>query len=466
MSMLTISQPQRKLGFLLRGHPLRSVRGGLVAGFGLLTVILVGVVAGSAWLVSEYKSDTVAMEQHTNSAALLQQVESNMGVAALLIQRYVVVGDEEGVAEIQAAAGAVARDLETARNLEAARGDNPEQLAVLDQIYASGTSLVQAAGQMVALRQSGQQGESLALMENAVVPFTEFRLALDQAAATETAKVTELQHQAAETGNLAFWLLVISGVSGVLLGALVSGLITRSIIRPLSSLEATAVTASGGDLTVRAPASGPRELARVGHALNQMMATVEERTDDLRLSNEELRERNQQLMEARAQAASDPLTGLLNHRKFHEKVRALIDTAQAGSDDVGLIMLDVDNFKKVNDTLGHQKGDELLRNLASTIASIVQPENSYRYGGDEFAILLPGSGDGAASETARRLLDSIQQNGEDITVSLGVATFPDMAGTAEELIYRADMAMNWAKSAGKNQIADWASLAGGKIAAS
>src|SRR5574341_1006052 len=198
MSTLVMSQAPRRAGFL-PGHPLRSVRGGLVAGFGMLTVILVGVVAGSAWLVSEYKSDTIAMEQHTNSAALLQQVESNMGVAALLIQRYVVVGDEEGVAEIQAAAAAVVSDLETARNLEAARGDNPEQLAVLDGIYASGTTLVQAAGQMVALRQGGQHGESLALMESVVPQFTEFRLALDQAAATETAKVTALQQQAEET---------------------------------------------------------------------------------------------------------------------------------------------------------------------------------------------------------------------------------------------------------------------------
>jgi diguanylate cyclase (GGDEF)-like protein len=123
-------------------------------------------------------------------------------------------------------------------------------------------------------------------------------------------------------------------------------------------------------------------------------------------------------------------------------------------------MLDVDNFKQVNDTLGHLKGDELLRELASTIAEVTGQDNSYRYGGDEFSVLLAGSDHLQTRDAAERLLHAVTNptNGDAITVSLGVAAYPEVAGNAEELIYRADMALNWAKSSGKNQVGDWHTL--------
>jgi diguanylate cyclase (GGDEF)-like protein len=190
------------------------------------------------------------------------------------------------------------------------------------------------------------------------------------------------------------------------------------------------------------------------------MDTVEQRTEDLRLSNEELRERNRQLLEARTQAASDALTGLLNHRKFHQRIREVVADAERSGTPVGLIMLDVDNFKQVNDTLGHLKGDELLRELASMIAEVTGQDNSYRYGGDEFSVLLAGSDHEQTRHAAERLLDAVTNptTGDAITISLGVAAYPEVAGNAEELIYRADMALNWAKSSGKNQVGDWHSL--------
>jgi diguanylate cyclase (GGDEF)-like protein len=126
-------------------------------------------------------------------------------------------------------------------------------------------------------------------------------------------------------------------------------------------------------------------------------------------------------------------------------------------------MIDVDNFKQVNDTLGHLKGDELLRDLASTIAEVGGQDNGYRYGGDEFSVLLAGSNHEKTRATAERLLAEVVErhtDGDTITISLGVASFPEVAATAEELIYRADMALNWAKSSGKNQVGDWHSLIG------
>jgi len=182
----------------------------------------------------------------------------------------------------------------------------------------------------------------------------------------------------------------------------------------------------------------------------------------LHLANEELRQRHRQLLDARAQAATDALTGLPNHRAFHERIRAEVAQAQKNRTGIGLIMLDIDVFKRVNDSLGHLSGDQLLRDLALTLAGVVRREDAYRYGGDEFAVLLPGVDRRKAMKIAERLRCAVvkrtARNGAKVTASLGVAFFPDTAGSAEELIYGADAAMYWAKSAGKNRVGDWSEL--------
>jgi diguanylate cyclase (GGDEF)-like protein/putative nucleotidyltransferase with HDIG domain len=196
--------------------------------------------------------------------------------------------------------------------------------------------------------------------------------------------------------------------------------------------------------------------------VNQMMEAVVARTQDLRLANEELRERNRQLMDARAQAATDQLTGVLNHRTFHDKIRDAVRQAETSGGSVGLIMMDIDDFKGFNDSLGHQAGDEALRGVALSLAQVVKREDTYRYGGDEFAVLLPGAESRKTVQVAEQVRRAVAAtpacNGENITISLGIAGFPDMAQSAEELIYRADMAMYWAKSTGKNRVGDWDGL--------
>lgn len=453
------SKGARGPGWLRAANPLRSVRSGLVAGFALLVVVLIAVVAGSAWMVREYQADTAKMEEKADTALLLQGAESHVGTAGLMIQRYAFDGDPAWIPAITSSADSATKNLDTVR-ARAESGDDTEDLARMQTIKVVGDGLRAKLTDVVTLRASGDSAGALATLDAMVVPYQQFRDDLSAAAADELAEVAAVQADVQRSGDLAFWLLVTSGVVGVTLGVVVSALIARSIVRPLSSLEATAMTASTGDMSVRAPARGPRELVRVGEAMNHMMGTVQERTEELRLSNEELRERNRQLLEARAQAASDSLTGLLNHRKFHQKVREIVDESNGSGEPVGLIMLDVDNFKQVNDTLGHLKGDEVLRELASTIAEVAGQDNGYRYGGDEFSVLLPGYDHKRTGAMAQRLLDAVvdSSTGESVTISLGVAAYPEMAATAQELVYRADMALNWAKSSGKNQVGDWHSL--------
>jgi diguanylate cyclase (GGDEF)-like protein len=127
-------------------------------------------------------------------------------------------------------------------------------------------------------------------------------------------------------------------------------------------------------------------------------------------------------------------------------------------------MLDVDRFKGINDSLGHLAGDQLLRDLANTLTQVAKKENTFRYGGDELAVLLPGVSCLAAVEVAESLRNAVlEMGGEPMTISLGVGCFPETASSAEELIYRADMAMYWAKSSGRNCVANWNDLQGAEV---
>jgi diguanylate cyclase (GGDEF)-like protein len=189
-------------------------------------------------------------------------------------------------------------------------------------------------------------------------------------------------------------------------------------------------------------------------SLKQYVDRTAESMEQLRVVNDELHARNNQLLDARAQAATDSLTGLRNHRAFQERIRGELTRAQANSSIVGLIMLDVDGFKDLNDSLGHLVGDQILRDLATALTDVVEHRDVYRYGGDEFAVLLPGLDAPRSAEIAEHLRSAVEKRMDDngSTISVGVASFPDMASTAEELIYTADMAMYWAKSAGKNRV--------------
>jgi diguanylate cyclase (GGDEF)-like protein/putative nucleotidyltransferase with HDIG domain len=152
-------------------------------------------------------------------------------------------------------------------------------------------------------------------------------------------------------------------------------------------------------------------------------------------------------------ALTDPLTGLGNHRHFHERLeRELIEAERNGSP-FSLCLVDVDDFKRVNDLFGHPVGDSVLSQLATTLR---QNGEAFRLGGDEFALLLPDYAEGDAVETAATIIERIADVRLDhvgsVTVSAGVATFPRQAPDRGELIRLADSALYWAKENGKNRV--------------
>ncbi|MCL6562065.1 MAG: diguanylate cyclase [Firmicutes bacterium] len=158
-------------------------------------------------------------------------------------------------------------------------------------------------------------------------------------------------------------------------------------------------------------------------------------------------------------ALYDPLTGLANRRLFFEQLRQACDQARRQATGVGVGMLDLDGFKSVNDTLGHQAGDRLLQLVAARITSLVrQADRVGRMGGDEFAVLLTGLNRAEELDAiARRLLQGLRLpfrlDGESvyISASLGMTYFPTDAGDPSSLLRHADLALYAAKDQGRDQ---------------
>jgi diguanylate cyclase (GGDEF)-like protein len=152
-------------------------------------------------------------------------------------------------------------------------------------------------------------------------------------------------------------------------------------------------------------------------------------------------------------ALTDPLTGLGNHRHFHDRLERELVRAREQDAPLTLCLVDVDDFKRVNDRFGHPAGDRVLSQLASRLR---QDGETFRLGGDEFALLLPGCTEQAGVRVGEAVVDRIAaldlaQVGS-VTVSAGVATFPVHASGRDELIRLADGALYWAKEYGKNRV--------------
>ena len=158
---------------------------------------------------------------------------------------------------------------------------------------------------------------------------------------------------------------------------------------------------------------------------------------------------------------TDALTNLFNHGFFQDVLNDEIKIAKDTKEPLSLLMLDIDDFKKLNDTYGHQVGDIVLKQIA-TILEDSSRESDYpcRYGGEELAIILSKTNKDQAYKIAERIreriakhsfTDHVHGNQLNATVSIGLATYPDDAESKEELMTKADKAMYTAKLSGKNQ---------------
>lgn len=180
------------------------------------------------------------------------------------------------------------------------------------------------------------------------------------------------------------------------------------------------------------------------------------REAELQRSRTELKQANRRLTEL---ATTDPLTGIANRRVFEERLELEFARARRKQRSLAILMLDVDNFKRRNDTYGHDDGDQVLRRLASLLHNTVRVSDlAARYGGEEFVILLPEADEPQAMIMASRILDGLRAEPwphEPVEISIGAAAIQAEMSTPQRLVICADEALYAAKRAGKNRAAGY-----------
>jgi diguanylate cyclase (GGDEF)-like protein len=209
------------------------------------------------------------------------------------------------------------------------------------------------------------------------------------------------------------------------------------------------VAVDGEDLGIAVAEWGGGADARIPTSTVQALAQASMHTA-LALRNARLLDEIERL------ATRDSLTGLANRRLFDESLRREAARSQRLGSPLSLLVLDVDHFKQVNDSYGHQTGDDVLCDVADALVTNTKNfDVAARYGGDEFVVLLPGCSREDAIGVAQRVRNEIaRQVGEaPVTISGGIATMPDNAADAERLMAAADAALYEAKRTGRDRVA-------------
>jgi diguanylate cyclase (GGDEF)-like protein len=267
------------------------------------------------------------------------------------------------------------------------------------------------------------------------------------------------------TGALAGWVLTQFPQDTSAVGVLWRVAMTAVILFTVNLvLVSAAIAASGSEIRyLKLVASNARSLAlpfALMASTALMLVVLWERTPYLiaalvgPLAAISLYQRStHRALKAMQLALTDPLTGLGNHRNFQERLQRELGRAEETDGLVSVCLLDLDDFKRINDQHGHPAGDRVLAQISTRLR---QGGEAFRLGGDEFAVLLPGLDEAAALEVARSVVKRIGDWGAgqygSITVSAGVATFPQHGRERDALIRLADGALYWAKEHGKNQV--------------
>ena len=287
------------------------------------------------------------------------------------------------------------------------------------------------------------------------------------------ADTSEMQARLVSYGATISLLILISTFAALLL----SDRLQQVVSRPILDLAYAARSVSAKrDYAIRVPVFAHDEIGGLTNAFNEMLEQIQKRDAALKVAHDELAERVKELQEEVSERRSaqdalrksedelrrlafyDQLTGLPNRALLIDRLELALMASQRSGEGLGVLFIDIDRFKLINDTLGHTAGDDLLRDVASRIrASLRRSDTVARLGGDEFMVILPSLSEGADSGmVAQKIVKALSypfRLGEQewfVTVSIGVSIYPEDGTDAETLIKNADTAMYRAKERGRD----------------
>src|SRR5258706_1034334 len=223
------------------------------------------------------------------------------------------------------------------------------------------------------------------------------------------------------------WMIVMCSFAAV-------QLTLRKVVRPIEDLAMAADRVAGGDLGARAAVTGDYEVAKLGQAFNRM-------ADELK-----------------ARARTDELTSMPNFRAFRERIDLELERAARYPSAVGILVLDLDRFKKYNDSFGHLAGNDALQRVSRAIREAVRAVDfPARYGGEEFSVIVPEIDARALLVIGERIRAGVAAipappEGAQVTISIGAAMYPADGTTVDALFVVADERLYEAKKGGRNRV--------------
>lgn len=400
------------------------------------------------------------------AATTTGSVVGSRALAAAFIVAVLLLAFAFAVLASRGLQGQISRFLHAARRLAGGDFSSPIKTEGRDEFAALGTEFNNMSSQLE--RRLDELSEQRVRLRGAIHRIGEtFASNLDRPALLELALKTAIDAVEAEAGRLSTRSTDADPLSEVEREGALNGLeapiqeaeraaLAGDDVGAVSSAEASALAAPLGPLSPGGRVHGLITVVRRGpgfseddRAVLRSLATQAA----LALENVDLH------VQVSRQAVTDELTGLSNHRRFQELLAVEMEQVRRYHHPVGLIMLDIDNFKSVNDTYGHQQGDVVLRRVSRVLADTSREADfPARYGGEELALILPHTdmpGSFAIAERIRTAVESLRIPRLDdegvlrVTASLGVAASTN--GSKEDLVAEADAALYEAKRQGKNR---------------
>lgn len=280
--------------------------------------------------------------------------------------------------------------------------------------------------------------------------------------------LSNLKARQIEQMIIAFAVFLLSLIVALLLSSVAQRIVTR----PISELASTArkITRTR-NYQLRVHNRSKDEIGSLATDFNQMIGQIQARDNELeqarQLLEEKVKDRTAELLlltqQLEHQAFHDSLTGLPNRATFDNNLSTAISYAERRNEQLAIMFLDLDRFKDINDTLGHDMGDQLLVELSSRLSQCLRSSDTLaRLGGDEFAVLSVNTSQDNATDIATKIIQAIQDPIEirefnlQVTTSIGISIYPTDGSDATTLIKHADTAMYCSKAAGRNQFSFFA----------